>query len=77
MFYASWLCLTLALRAEQEGSLEKIVKALDGPTVVRKGTVDTICDGETTLTCDEPGSNRRAGGQVQDQAFQQWLNHTI
>ena len=48
----------------QEGSFEKIVKALDGPTLVRKGTVDTISDGETTLVCDEPGSNRRAGGQV-------------
>ena len=48
----------------QEGSLEKIVKALDGPTLVRKGTVDTICDGHTTLVCNEPGSNRRAGGQV-------------
>ena len=40
------------------------MKALDGPTLVRKGTVDTICDGHTTLVCDEPGSNRRAGGQV-------------
>lgn len=40
------------------------MKALDGPTLVRKGTIDTISDGETTLVCDEPGSNRRAGGQV-------------
>ena len=31
---------------------------------MRKGTVDTISDGETTLVCDEPGSNRRAGGHV-------------
>ncbi|CAK0739311.1 hypothetical protein CVIRNUC_001155 [Coccomyxa viridis] len=53
----------LGIDIEQEGALEKIVKALDGPTVVRKGTVDTICDGHTTLVCDEPGSNRRAGGQ--------------
>ena len=52
------------LPPEQEGSFEKIVKALDGPTLVRKGTVDTISDGETTLVCNEPGSNRRAGGQV-------------
>ena len=56
--------LTCALLSVQEGSFEKIVKALDGPTLVRKGTVDTISDGETTLVCDEPGSNRRAGGQV-------------
>lgn len=31
--------------------------------VVSKGPSDIITDGETTLTCDEPCSLRRAGGQ--------------
>lgn len=48
----------------QEGHLEKIAKALDGPTLVRKGAVDGITNGTTTLHCDAAGSKRRAGGQV-------------
>lgn len=48
----------------QEGHLEKVAKALDGPTLVRKGAVDGITDGTTTLHCDAAGSKRRAGGQV-------------
>ena len=62
---ALWCTVKICFAPGQEGSFEEIVKALDGPTLVRKGTVDTISDGETTLVCDEPGSNRRAGGQVQ------------
>lgn len=44
--------------------MEKIAKALDGPTLVRKGAVDGITNGTTTLHCDAAGSKRRAGGQV-------------
>jgi ATP-dependent NAD(P)H-hydrate dehydratase len=47
--------------------LEKIAKALEGPTIVRKGAVDGICNGTTTLHCDAAGSKRRAGGQVKNE----------
>ncbi|BDA48641.1 ATP-dependent (S)-NAD(P)H-hydrate dehydratase [Coccomyxa sp. Obi] len=57
------LASALDIDIEQEGHLEKIAKALDGPTLVRKGAVDGITNGTTTLHCDAAGSKRRAGGQ--------------
>jgi ATP-dependent NAD(P)H-hydrate dehydratase len=48
----------------QEGHLERIAKALQGPTIVRKGPQDHISNGSITIICDEQGSPRRAGGQV-------------
>ena len=43
---------TPSLHPWQEGPLEKIVKPSDGPNLAHKGTVDTICDGQTAVVCD-------------------------
>ena len=48
----------------QEGHLERLARALEGPTLVRKGPQDGICNGERTIYCAAPGSKRRPGGQV-------------
>ena len=32
-------------------------------TIVRKGPIDLISDGEATVSCDEEGSLKRSGGQ--------------
>jgi hypothetical protein len=44
--------------------LQRCAAALGGPTIVRKGAVDGICDGEAALECGAAGSKRRAGGQA-------------
>lgn len=44
--------------------LRRCAAALGGPTIVRKGAVDGICDGDTLLECGAAGSKRRAGGQA-------------
>eukprot|EP00192_Tetraselmis_astigmatica_P021447 CAMPEP_0117692948 /NCGR_PEP_ID=MMETSP0804-20121206/26601_1 /TAXON_ID=1074897 /ORGANISM="Tetraselmis astigmatica, Strain CCMP880" /LENGTH=302 /DNA_ID=CAMNT_0005506433 /DNA_START=351 /DNA_END=1259 /DNA_ORIENTATION=+ len=44
-------------------ALFQVWKALDGPTIVRKGSTDTICSEGTILSCTTPGSLRRCGGQ--------------
>ncbi|KAK9827360.1 hypothetical protein WJX81_001002 [Elliptochloris bilobata] len=43
--------------------LRRCAAALGGPTIVRKGAADGICDGEVLLECSAAGSKRRAGGQ--------------
>jgi len=40
-----------------------VAAALAGPALLRKGRTDLICQGDTVLECDEPGSLRRCGGQ--------------
>jgi len=40
-----------------------LARALNGPTVVRKGEMDIISNGTATYLCTEPGSLRRCGGQ--------------
>jgi ATP-dependent NAD(P)H-hydrate dehydratase len=44
-------------------SLPEVVRKLDGPVVVQKGSADTISDGQQTIACTREGSPRRAGGQ--------------
>lgn len=44
--------------------LRRCAAALGGPTIVRKGAADGICDGEVMLECTAAGSKRRAGGQA-------------
>lgn len=41
----------------------RLARALGGVTVVQKGAVDYISDGERTLACDVPGGLKRSGGQ--------------
>nr|VZI26089.1 unnamed protein product [Spirometra erinaceieuropaei] len=41
----------------------RLAKALGNVTVVRKGPVDVISDGDVLLVCDAEGSPRRCGGQ--------------
>ena len=53
----------------QEGHLERMAAALQGPTLVRKGPQDGISHGGRTIHCATGGSKRRAGGQVSAHLF--------
>ena len=46
-----------------EAGCRKLAAALGGVTVVRKGQVDWISDGETTIVDDREGGRKRSGGQ--------------
>lgn len=48
---------------DSDATLEKVVRALDGPTIVQKGDVDRVSDGSSSAACAVKGSPRRAGGQ--------------
>lgn len=41
----------------------QLSRALGGVTIVRKGPIDLISDGESTVLCEEEGSLKRSGGQ--------------
>eukprot|EP00808_Paulinella_micropora_P005443 g18373.t1 len=41
----------------------QLARALGGVTIIRKGLVDVMSDGNTALYCSELGSPKRAGGQ--------------
>ena len=43
--------------------LLELTRGLGGPTLVRKGPVDLICDGQVVLANEEPGCPKRSGGQ--------------
>ena len=47
----------------EEAQLLRMTRALDGPTIVRKGQRDLLCDGSSIVVNDEPGSLKRSGGQ--------------
>lgn len=51
--------------AESVGDMcaEQIARRLRGPLIMQKGNPDVITNGESKILCDEPGSNRRCGGQ--------------
>ena len=58
-----------AMKLEHDADISEFTKRLGGPTVIRKGRVDTICgfSGDTdaervTMICDARGSPRRPGG---------------
>eukprot|EP00117_Sycon_ciliatum_P036128 scpid82926/ scgid5437/ ATP-dependent (S)-NAD(P)H-hydrate dehydratase; ATP-dependent NAD(P)HX dehydratase; Carbohydrate kinase domain-containing protein len=53
-----------------------LAKTLANVTVVLKGPVDIISDGEKVLTCDVPGTLRRCGGQgdVLSGSMATWLH---
>ena len=53
----------LSVRLTQDVN-EKMVAALDGPMMVRKGKRDAICTTEYVVEGPAEGSPRRAGGQV-------------
>ncbi|GBM36582.1 ATP-dependent (S)-NAD(P)H-hydrate dehydratase [Araneus ventricosus] len=46
-----------------ENDVKQISEILGNVTIVKKGTTDIISNGFQTLTCNEPGSARRCGGQ--------------
>ena len=55
-----------AANEEEEAELFRLVaRTLDGPTIVRKGPTDWLCDGaaEVVLENSEPGCLKRCGGQ--------------
>lgn len=60
------LAARVGVDAEAEDALEEVARRLQGPVVVRKGSVDRISDGRQTIVCKEEGSHRRAGGQASD-----------
>ena len=51
--------------AEEAVLFRSIGRALGGPTIIRKGATDWLCDGEgeDVLECAEPGTLKRCGGQ--------------
>lgn len=48
---------------DPKAGVEELAKTLGHVTIVRKGPEDIISNGVSTLTCNEPGSPRRCGGQ--------------
>lgn len=45
-----------------EATLKAVCRKLDGVTILQKGAVDLISDGEHLLRCDVEGGPRRSGG---------------
>ena len=50
------------VNAADEATLQAVCRELDGVTILKKGTVDLISDGEHLLQCDVEGGPRRSGG---------------
>lgn len=48
--------------AADEAMLKAVCRELDGVTILQKGPVDLISDGEHLLRCDVEGGPRRSGG---------------
>jgi len=46
-----------------EDEVIKLAYAMDGPTIIQKGSKDVISDGKLTAKCEVEGSLRRCGGQ--------------
>ncbi|KAJ2791170.1 hypothetical protein GGI18_001325 [Coemansia linderi] len=57
------LCKTLGVDSTAEEATQKLAQRLGGVTVVRKGKVDVITNGDRVFVCDEVGGLRRCGGQ--------------
>jgi len=55
------LCQSLKITSEED--LPSVCSKLGGVVVLRKGQIDCISDGSTTISCDITGSPRRCGGQ--------------
>ncbi|KAI1101072.1 Ribokinase-like protein [Jackrogersella minutella] len=49
--------------SNSSGQVEALARALGGVTIVQKGGIDLISNGETTLTVDLEGGLKRSGGQ--------------
>jgi ATP-dependent NAD(P)H-hydrate dehydratase len=47
---------------DQKGC-EKLARAFGGVTIVRKGRMDVVSDGDHTVVCDVEGGYKRSGGQ--------------
>lgn len=50
------------INAADEAMLQAVCRELDGVTILKKGAVDLISDGEHLLRCDVEGGPRRSGG---------------
>ncbi|RKO92987.1 Ribokinase-like protein [Blyttiomyces helicus] len=58
------LCASLNIAMEGEGDAAmRLSRALGNVTIVRKGPIDIITNGEEVLECNFPGNSRRCGGQ--------------
>lgn len=53
----------LSITEEPAKSVARLSKFLGGVTVVRKGPIDVVSDGEIAVGCGSFGSGRRCGGQ--------------
>ena len=47
---------------EHEATLKRVCRELGGITILQKGAVDLISNGEALLRCDVSGGPRRSGG---------------
>jgi len=56
------LCQALKVDESEEG-LPNLCRSLGGVSILRKGSVDMICDGGKVISCKVEGSPRRCGGQ--------------
>ncbi|KAH3763613.1 carbohydrate kinase protein [Pelomyxa schiedti] len=68
-------CMNLA----EDTPVHILAKRMGGVTIVQKGVVDKISNGEITVICEEEGSPRRCGGQGDILAgsmttFLYWIN---
>lgn len=61
--YKDILGKDLPISSNHERAVQELCQNLAGPTIVRKGEVDIICDNHKLVTCAESGSLRRCGGQ--------------
>src|SRR6266480_5145476 len=59
--------LCKALKVDQEGdpktACSRLAAALGGVTIIQKGPVDYISNGQKTAICDVQGGFKRSGGQ--------------
>ncbi|GAB4819250.1 hypothetical protein N2152v2_006296 [Parachlorella kessleri] len=53
----------LGVDPDSKDALQQVASRMEGPVIVRKGSADEVSDGLVTISCDEQGSLRRAGGQ--------------
>ncbi|KAJ2488172.1 hypothetical protein IWW37_004978 [Coemansia sp. RSA 2050] len=57
------LCKALGVDNTVEDAVQRLALRLGGVTVVRKGKVDVITNGDRVYVCNEAGGLRRCGGQ--------------
>jgi len=59
------LCTKMGIQrnTNPEDEISALARAMGGPTIVQKGLIDYISNGNSTIKCEANGSPRRCGGQ--------------